>query len=103
MTISLTETRSAKSVDFDEGIVWILVLGSDAAPGKDVREGDTDAIQLVGMNVETGAATAIGFLRDFWIDMPGHDPGRINGFLKREGGGPDLMATVVESLVGIAA
>jgi LCP family protein required for cell wall assembly len=101
VTISLTETRSAKSVDFGDGIVWILVLGSDAGPGVDVSTGDTDAIQLLGMNFATGAATAIGFPRDFWIDLPGYEPGRINGFLKLEGGGPDLTAAAVTSLVGI--
>ena len=99
VTISLTATRSAKSVDFSDGIVWILVLGSDVAPGTDVREGDTDAIQLVGMNFETGAATALGFPRDFYVDLPGHEPGRINSALRL--GGPELAATVVETLVGI--
>ena len=99
VTISLTETRSAKGVDFGDGIVWILVLGSDVAPGTDVREGDTDAIQLVGMNFETGAATALGFLRDFYVDLPGHEPGRINSALRL--GGPELAASVVETLVGI--
>jgi polyisoprenyl-teichoic acid--peptidoglycan teichoic acid transferase len=99
VTISLTETRSAKSVDFEEGIVWILVLGSDAAPGQDVRDGDTDAIQLLGMDLATGAATAIGFPRDFYVELPGHDPGRINSALKL--GGPELAATVVDTLVHI--
>jgi LCP family protein required for cell wall assembly len=100
VTISLTATRSAKSVDFDDGIVWILVLGSDAAPGHDVREGDTDAIQLVGMNFGTGGATAIGFPRDFYVELAGHGSGRINSALKL--GGPELAATVVETLAGIA-
>ncbi len=33
-TISLTKVESAKSVDFAEGVVWVLVLGSDADPAR---------------------------------------------------------------------
>ena len=51
------------------------------------------------MNFETGAATALGFPRDFYVDLPGHEPGRINSALRL--GGPELAATVMETLVGI--
>ena len=53
-TISLTKVESAKSVDFAEGVVWILVLGSDADPGEDVLDGRSDAIQLVGTGPPVG-------------------------------------------------
>ena len=38
-TISLTKVESAKSVDFADGVVWLLVLGSDARPGTPLDKG----------------------------------------------------------------
>ncbi len=51
-------------------MVWILAVGSDARPGEDMTRTRGDALQLVGMNTRTGAATAIGIPRDSWVDDP---------------------------------
>ena len=40
-----------------------------------------DALQLVGMNSRTGAATAIGIPRDSWVDIPGYGSNKINAAL----------------------
>src|SRR5690606_28978636 len=60
-----------------------------------------DAIQLVGINTRSGAATAIGVPRDAWVDVPGHGRTRINAGLVH--GGPQLMATTMNRLTGIEA
>jgi LCP family protein required for cell wall assembly len=73
-------------------MVWVLVLGQD-----DV--GDTDAIQLLGIDTGTGAAAAIGFPRDSWVDLGDGRMGRINQAYKD--GGAGLVAAVVRGLVGI--
>ena len=39
-------------------------MGSDARPGEDMTRTRGDALQLVGINTRTGAATAIGIPRD---------------------------------------
>jgi LCP family protein required for cell wall assembly len=99
-TLSLTRTETAKSVDFEDGVVWVLVLGSDARAGQAVTDGRTDAIQLLGMHFGTGAAAGIGIPRDSWVDLPGVGFDRINAALLE--GGTDLAATAVEDLTGIA-
>lgn len=97
--ISLTTVETAKSVDFGDGLLWVLVLGSDARPGLDVDEGLTDAIQLVGINWRTGRAVGIGVPRDAWVDLP-DGFARINTALGAHG--PDVAARAVADIVGIS-
>lgn len=99
-SVSLVELESAKAVDFNDGVVWILALGSDARPGQDMLEGNADAIQLVGINFETGSAVALGIPRDSWLEIGGDGFNRINAGLDL--GGPSLMASEVQELTGIA-
>lgn len=96
---SLVKVERARGVDLSPDVVWILALGSDARPGQNVLRSRADAIQLVGLNTKTGAATAIGIARDSWVSIPGHGSNRINAALYF--GGPSLMADAVEGLVGI--
>ena len=67
-----------QGVDFSDGVVWILALGSDARPGQDVLEGNTDAIQLVGLDLASGRAAGLGIPRDSWLEIPGDGLDRIN-------------------------
>ena len=97
---SLVALDDAKAVDFDDGIVWFLVLGSDAGTVRTSRSGRADAIELVGLDFDTGRARRRG---------------RAPGLLDRASpatvsagstqpcplGGPELVADAVESLVGI--
>lgn len=101
-SISLTTVQTARAVDFSDGVLWILVLGSDARPGQDVMTGRTDAIQLVGLNWRRDIAVSIGIPRDSWVelDLPDVSEGRINEALS-ESRSPDLVAEVVGRLVGI--
>jgi len=99
-TIGLFRGQHAKAVDFREGVIWILALGSDARGDTPVLEGRADAIQLVGINAATGSASAIGIPRDSWVELPGHGFDKINAGL--ELGGPDLMAEAVHDLTGIS-
>ena len=68
-TVSLTKVDSAKSVDFADGVVWILVLGSDAGAGQELRTGNSDAIQLVGIDLQSGRAAGIGIPRDSYFEL----------------------------------
>ncbi|WP_134717910.1 LCP family protein [Nocardioides guangzhouensis] len=98
---SVVGTADAKAVDFEDGIVFFLVLGSDARDGQDVRQGNADAIELVALDFDTGNAAALAIPRDTWMDIPGKRFGRINESLSL--GGPELVAESVEQLVGIRA
>ena len=58
-----------------------------------------DALQLVGINTRTGAATAIGVPRDSWVSIPGHGLEKINAalyFAVTRG-----MAGAMRNLIGI--
>ena len=58
-----------------------------------------DALQLVGIDTATGAATAIGIPRDSYVSIPGVGSDRINAALYY--GGPQLLGRAVGDLVGI--
>jgi LCP family protein required for cell wall assembly len=97
-SISLTTVETAKAVDVGDGVLWVLVLGSDARPGDDVMEGLTDAIQLIGIDWRTGRAVGIGIPRDSWVELPSGSA-RINTALAVHG--PDEVARQVADLTGI--
>jgi polyisoprenyl-teichoic acid--peptidoglycan teichoic acid transferase len=89
-TLSLSRFERAKSVDFEDGVFWVLVLGSD-------EEGNTDVIELIGLNLDNGAAAGIGIPRDSYVRLPG-GKARINEAYSK---GPDVAAQAVQELVGI--
>ncbi len=97
--VELVKVDRGGAVDVDPETVWILALGSDMRPGEDMLRTRADAIQLVGMNTRTGAATSIGIPRDSWVPIPGFGSNRVNAALTF--GGPQLMGETVGNLVGI--
>jgi LCP family protein required for cell wall assembly len=97
---SLVKVRTAHNVDVDKNVIWVLMLGSDAREGQPVLRSRADAIQLVGINTRTRAATAIGIPRDSYVNVPGYGRNKINASMLF--GGPQLMARSVREMVGIA-
>jgi LCP family protein required for cell wall assembly len=96
---ALVRVRHAEAVDHPSTVVWILCLGSDARPGQSLLGQRADAIQLVGLNLRTGAGTMIGIPRDSYVEVPGHGRDKINSSMTY--GGPQLMAKSVGNLVGV--
>ena len=97
--VELVKIDRAQGIDVSPDVVWILAVGSDARQGEDMTRTRGDALQLIGMNNKTGAATAIGIPRDSWAPIPGHGTDKINAALYY--GGPKLMARAVGDLVGV--
>jgi LCP family protein required for cell wall assembly len=100
--IELVKVNRATGVDYPEvskDVVWILAVGSDARPGEDMTHTRGDALQLVGMNLKTGAAAAIGVPRDSWVSIPGYGSNKINAALYF--GGPQALGDAVGALVGV--
>jgi LCP family protein required for cell wall assembly len=95
----LVKATRAEGVDLTPRVTWVLAVGSDARPGQAMTRTRADALQLVGLNTRTGAATAIGFPRDSWVEVPGVGRSRINSALTY--GGPALLARTVRQLTGI--
>jgi len=96
---ALVKVRGAEGVDPDDGVVWILALGSDARPGQSILRSRADAIQLVGMNLRTGDATIVGIPRDSYVAVPGFGRDKVNAAMVY--GGPQLMARAVGGMVGL--
>jgi anionic cell wall polymer biosynthesis LytR-Cps2A-Psr (LCP) family protein len=97
--LSLVKLKGADGVDVGDDVIWILAIGSDARPGETMTRTRGDAIQLVGLNTRTGAASAIGNPRDSWVPIPGYGSNRVNAALTF--GGPSLMGRTVGNLVGV--
>ena len=95
----LVKIDRAGGVDVDSDLIWILAVGSDARPGEDMTRVRGDALQLIGMNTQTGAATTIGIPRDSYVTIPGHGSDRVNAALYY--GGPQLLGETVGNMVGI--
>ena len=98
--VSLVKIRHAQGVATGgSDVVWILAVGSDARPGQAMTRARGDALQMVGLNTRTGAATAIGVPRDSWVSIPGHGREKINSALYFAG--PRGMAGAMSNLIGI--
>lgn len=97
--VSLVKLRGAHAVDHARNVIWILCLGSDARPGQSMTRSRADAIQLTGINLETGASTVIGVPRDAYVSIPGHGRDKINAAMYF--GGPQLLGRAVGDLVGV--
>lgn len=97
----VAQKPSSRAFGIDPGkkVIWILAVGSDAREGEDMTRVRGDALQLVGINTSTGAATAIGVPRDSWVSIPGVGSDKINAALYY--GGPQLLGETVGNLVGI--
>ena len=97
--VELVKVQRSHAVDMSPDVIWILAVGSDARPGQDMLHTRGDALQLIGVNTKTGAASAIGIPRDSWVSIPGHGNDKINSALFF--GGPQGLGEAVGNLVGI--
>jgi len=97
--MSLVKLKGAQGVDVGDDVIWILAIGSDARPGETMTRTRGDAIQMIGLNTRTGAASSIGIPRDAWVPIPGFGSNRVNASLTF--GGPSLMGRTVGNLVGV--
>lgn len=97
--VALVKFEHAEAVALDRETVWILGVGSDARPGEDMTRTRGDALQLIGLNTVTGAATSIGIPRDSYVSIPGVGSDRINAALYY--GGPQLLGEAVADLIGV--
>jgi len=82
-----------------DGLVFVLVAGSDARPGEELTKTRADSLHLLCVNPKTGQGTLLGFPRDSWVEIPGHGRGKINNALAL--GGPNLLAKTVQRLTGL--
>jgi len=82
-----------------EGLVFILIVGSDARPGQNLRKTRTDSLHVAAIDPATRSGTVIGIPRDTYVDMPGRGKHKINEALLR--GGPQLMMQTMRDFTGL--
>jgi LCP family protein required for cell wall assembly len=81
------------------GLLFVLVIGSDARPGQPMSATRADSLHIIGVNPKRGVVSILGIPRDSYVAIPGVGTGKINGALVD--GGPELMVRTVEQLTGI--
>lgn len=81
------------------GTYFVLVIGSDARPGRSRAGARGDSLHIVGVNPAKGAVSILGIPRDSFVNIPGVGVRKINEALL---GGPGLMVRTVEQLTGVA-
>lgn len=96
---ALVKIDYAQGVDHPKNIIWVLAMGSDARAGEPITRTRADAIQLVGINLDTGTGVVLGTPRDSWVSIEGVGSNRVNAALYY--GGPQLMAKTVGQIYGI--
>lgn len=74
-----TDEWGERPVDVD-GIMNLLVLGSDVRTGDNADYGDAegeraDTMLIASIDVDSGSATLVNLPRDLLVDLPGCDPG----------------------------
>lgn len=73
--VTLAEPVNPEPIDTADGVVKILILGSDWRPASGFR---TDVIILLTVNTRTGGASMVSFPRDLYVSIPGIGQQRIN-------------------------
>jgi LCP family protein required for cell wall assembly len=81
------------------GPLFVLVIGSDARPGRSAVNARADSIHIVGVNPGLGRVSILGIPRDSWVTIPGSGTNKINAALVL--GGPELLVRAVEQASGI--
>lgn len=76
----------------DDPDVWnVLVIGADKDP--DGSNGRSDTMMVLSINSKTNKVKIVSFLRDLYIDIPGHGKDRLNAAYSY-GGAAMLMQTI---------
>lgn len=84
----------------DDGVVTLLLLGSDMGPMRagDPLDGRADAFHLLVVSPARGQATLVNVPRDGWVEIAGRGEGKINSCLVN---GPEACVDTVEALWGV--
>ncbi|MEJ1089334.1 LCP family protein [Microbacterium sp. Mu-80] len=84
--------------------VNILMLGSDSRSGLDgdlegIRGQRADSILLVHIPADRSGAQVISFMRDNWVEIPGHGERKLNAALAL--GGVPLLIETLEGIIDV--
>jgi LCP family protein required for cell wall assembly len=89
--------HEAPIIPFDNGVINVLVMGSDARPAGGGHRSDT--MMIVSLDPGAGTVTLLSIPRDLYVFIPGWRVDRINVADAR--GGPDLAKETILYNFGI--
>lgn len=87
------------SIPVPTELTFVLIVGSDARPGEDIRRTNADSIHLLAVNPATREGTVVGFPRDAYVEIPGRGRDKLNSTMLK--GGPSLLVDSVRLLTGL--
>jgi LCP family protein required for cell wall assembly len=87
------------NIPIKEGLVFVLIVGSDARPGQDLHKTRTDSLHVVAIDPATRSGTIVGIPRDTYVDIPGKGEAKINTAMGS--GGPRLLMDTVRNFTGL--
>ena len=97
--LTFREVKSVSAAPYkEEGVVNILLIGSDSRDN--TTDGRSDAMILLSVSDKTKTIHMTSLLRDMYVEIPGHDPNRLNAAYSF--GGPELLMKTVEHNLGIS-
>lgn len=76
----------------EDGVINVLLIGNDSRLAGD--DGRSDAMILVSISDKTRTITMTSFLRDMYVEIPGHDGNRLNAAYAY--GGAELLMETIE-------
>ncbi len=87
-----------KGASLGRGPRFVLVIGSDARPGKTLTGTRGDTLQVLGIDGKGGGGI-LGMARDIWAPMPGGGSAKINAAFAYGGG--DGQVETVRKVTGL--
>jgi LCP family protein required for cell wall assembly len=87
------------NIPIKDGLVFMLIVGSDARPGQDLRHTRTDSLHVVAIDPATKSGTIVGIPRDTYVEIPGHGEAKINTAMGS--GGVSLLMETVRNFTGL--
>ncbi len=76
----------------EDGVINILLIGNDSRDAGE--DGRSDAMILLSISSETKSIVMLSLLRDMYVEIPGHDPNRLNAAYAY--GGAELLMETLE-------
>ena len=96
--VSATEIpRPVPAIAFPDGVVNVILLGSDERPNEYGHR--TDTLMIVSMDPNAGTVTLLSIPRDLYVYIPGWRVDRVN--VADAYGGPDMVAQTILYNFGI--
>jgi LCP family protein required for cell wall assembly len=87
------------NIPVKDGLVFVLIVGSDARPGQDLHKTRTDSLHVVAIDPATRSGTIVGIPRDTYVNIPGKGMAKINTAMGS--GGPSLLMQTVREFTNL--